>query len=136
MYQNVLVILTLVFFYRHTCVLKMLHFPDSHTGDNITTIIVASDSERPYRKEHQILMVYLVTLNFSVNNSRTRRVGEGGEQILCYRTPPGRLEIFKKRLCRMDAGNGQMVYVYFHNPTCPRDFPGTDFLIFRYSGCG
>ena len=25
----------------------------------------------------------------------------------------------------------QMVYVNFQNPTCPRDFPGTDFLIFR-----
>ena len=30
----------------------------------------------------------------------------------------------------MDAGSGQMVYVYFHSPTCLRDFPGTDFLIF------
>ena len=43
----------------------------------------------------------------------------------------GRLDIFKKRLYRMDAGSGQMVYVYFQNPTYPGDFPGTDFLIFR-----
>ena len=58
------------------------------------------------------------------------RQGSEGEQILPDRTPPGGLGIFKKRLCRMDAGSGQMVYVYFHSPTCPRDFPGTDFLIF------
>ena len=31
----------------------------------------------------------------------------------------------------MNAGSGQMVYVYFQNPTYPGDFPGTDFLIFR-----
>ena len=37
---------------------------------------------------------------------------------------PGRLGIFKKRLCRMDAGSGQIVYVYIQNPTYPRDFPG------------
>ena len=52
------------------------------------------------------------------------------EQILCYRIPPGRLGIFKKRLCRMDAGSGQMVYVYLQNPTYPRDLTGTDFSIF------
>ena len=53
------------------------------------------------------------------------QLGWEGEQILPDRTPPGGLGIFKKRLCRMDAGSGQMVYVYFHSPTCPRDFPGT-----------
>ena len=63
-------------------------------------------------------------------------MGRNGEQILCYQTPPGQLENFKKQLCRMNADSGKMVYVYFHSPTCPRDFPGTDFLIFRYSGCG
>ena len=26
-------------------------------------------------------------------------------------------------------------FIYFQIPTCTRDFPGTDFLIFRYSGC-
>ena len=52
------------------------------------------------------------------------------EQILCYRIPPGRLGNFKKRLCRMDAGSRQIVYVYFQNPTYPRDFTGIDFLIF------
>ena len=31
----------------------------------------------------------------------------------------------------MEAGGGEMVYIYFHDPTCPRDFPGTDFLIFE-----
>ena len=31
----------------------------------------------------------------------------------------------------MNAGSGQMVYVYFQNPTYPGDFPGTNFLIFR-----
>ena len=31
----------------------------------------------------------------------------------------------------MDAGSGQMVYIYFQNPTYPGDFPWTDFLIFR-----
>ena len=30
----------------------------------------------------------------------------------------------------MDAGNGQMVYIYFLNHTYPRDIPVTDFLIF------
>ena len=30
----------------------------------------------------------------------------------------------------MNAGSGQMIYVYFQNPTYPGDFPGTDFLIF------
>ena len=53
----------------------------------------------------------------------------GGVQILCDRTPPRRLEIFKKRLLRMNGSSRQMVYVNFQNPTCPRDFPGTDFLI-------
>ena len=52
-----------------------------------------------------------------------------GEQILWDRTPPGRLGIFKKRIYRMDAGTGQIVYVYFQNPTYPGDFPGTDFVI-------
>ena len=52
-----------------------------------------------------------------------------GEQILADRTPPRPLVIFKKRLCRMDDGSTQMVYVYFHNRTYPRDFPGTEFLI-------
>ena len=59
------------------------------------------------------------------------RQGSEGEQILPDRTSPGGLGIFKKRLCRMDAGSGQMVYVYFHSPTCPKDFPGTDYLIFN-----
>ena len=56
------------------------------------------------------------------------------ENPICDRTPPRRFEIFKKRLLRMNASSRQMVYVNFQNPTCPRDFPGTDFLIFRYSG--
>ena len=30
----------------------------------------------------------------------------------------------------MDAGSGHVVYVYFQNPTYPRDFPRTDFSIF------
>ena len=42
---------------------------------------------------------------------------------------PGQLEMFKKRLCRINAGSGQMVYVYFQNPTYPGDFSGTDFMI-------
>ena len=58
-------------------------------------------------------------------------VGFGGEQIFCYQTPPGRFEIFKKRLCRVNAGSGQMVFVYFENPTCHRDFPGTNFCFFE-----
>ena len=29
----------------------------------------------------------------------------------------------------MDAGSGHVVYVYFQNPTYPRDFPGTDISI-------
>ena len=52
--------------------------------------------------------------------------GWEGEQILCYRIPPRRLGIFKKRSFRMDAGSGQMVYVYFKNSTYPRDFPVTN----------
>ena len=98
-----------------------------------------SDSERLYFQDHSFSMLYPSTLVPCVINSRTGWVGwarPGGEQILPDRTPPGRLEIFKKRLCRMDAGSGQMVYVYFHSPTCPRDFPGTDFLIFWYSNVG
>ena len=54
--------------------------------------------------------------------------GKGGEQILCDQTPPGQLEIFQKQLWRMNASSREMVYVNFQNPTCPRDFPGTDFL--------
>ena len=55
--------------------------------------------------------------------------GMGGGANLRDRTPPGRLGIFKKRLCRMDAGTGQIVYVYFQSPTYSGDFPGADFLI-------
>ena len=58
----------------------------------------------------------------------------GGEQILCDRTPPRRFEIFKKRLLRMNGSSRQLIYVNFKNPTCPRDFPGTDFLIFGIVG--
>ena len=62
-------------------------------------IIVASDSERLYIEEHSFSMVYPVAHVPCVNNSRTGRgEGRGGEQILCDRTPPGRIEIFKKRL--------------------------------------
>ena len=42
--------------------------------------------------------------------------GRAEEQILCLRTPPGRLIFFKMRLCRMNAGSGQMVNVYFQSP--------------------
>ena len=38
-----------------------------------------------------------------------------------YWTPPRRLEIIKKRLCRMNAGSRQMIYIYFQNPI----YPGT-----------
>ena len=44
-------------------------------------------------------------------------------------TPPQQLENFKKRLCKMDASIRQIVYIHFHNPTFPRDFSGSDFLI-------
>ena len=42
------------------------------------------------------------------------------EQILCYRIPPKQLGIFKNQLCRIDIDSGEMVYVYFQNPTYPR----------------
>ena len=72
-------------------------------------------------------MVYPEAHAPCVNNSRTGWVG--GVQILCNRTPPRRLIFFKKRLCRVNAGSEQMVYVYFQNPTCHRDFTITVFLI-------
>ena len=58
------------------------------------------------------------------------------ENPICDRTPPRQFKIFKKRLLRMNASSRQMVYVNFQNPTCPRDFPGTNFSIFKYSTCG
>ena len=89
-------------------------------------------SERLYNKDHSISMVYPVAHAPCVNNSRTGwdgGEGWGGVQILCRRTPPRRLISFKKRLCRVNAGSEEMVYVYFQNPTSHRDFTITVFLI-------
>ena len=50
-----------------------------------------------YKKDNQISMVYLVTLNFCVNNSRTRRVGGswGGCKSIVIELLPNGLKFSK-----------------------------------------
>ena len=118
-----------------------LSFGQLRTIIIFTLYICREQSERLYFQDHSFSMLYPSTLIPHVINSRTGWVGWGGlggEQILNDRTPPGRLRIFKKRLYSMNADSEQMVYVYFQNPTCHRDFTMTVFLIIwlRSQGSG